>query len=124
LPVEETEDVLRFPWLPGTAPSEMTEACALLIPALIKLAKKQKRVLLTENETDNPKYAFRCFLLRLGFIGDEYKDARKLLMKGIPGNGSSRNPGHVSPDDTTPSDAAPADEPAPVGAGEPGETDS
>lgn len=91
LPVEEAEDVLRFPWLPGTAPSELTEACALLIAALIKLAKKQKRVVLTENETDNPKYAFRCFLLRLGFIGDEYKDARKLLMKGIPGNGSTRN---------------------------------
>ena len=91
LPVEEGEDVLRFPWLPATSPSELTEACALLIAALIKLAKKQRRVVLTEAETDNPKYAFRCFLLRLGFIGDEYKDARKLLMKGIPGNGSTRN---------------------------------
>ena len=92
LPVEEDEDTLRFPWLPGTAPSELTSACAFLIAALIKLAKKQKRVVLTKNETDNPKYALRCFLLRLGFIGDEYKDARKLLMKGIPGNGSSRYP--------------------------------
>jgi hypothetical protein len=90
LSIEETEDALRFPWLPGTAPSELINACALLIAALIKMAKQQKRVVLTERETDNPKYAFRCFLLRLGFIGDEYKDARKLLMRGIPGNGSNR----------------------------------
>ena len=98
LPVEEGEDMLRFPWLPATAPGELIHACAVLIAALIKLAKKQKRVVLTENETDNPKYAFRCFLLRLGFIGDEHKDARKLLLKGIPGNGASRHPGNTSPD--------------------------
>jgi len=91
LPVEETADSLRFPWLPGTVPSELTHTCALLIAALIKLAKAQKRVVLTEHETDNPKYALRCFLLRLGFIGDEYKDARRLLMQGVPGNGSNRH---------------------------------
>ena len=99
LPIEETEDSLRFPWLPGTAPSELTHACALLIAALIKLAKQQKRVVLTERETDNPKYALRCFLLRLGFIGDEYKDARKFLMRGVPGNGSSR---HIAEEPASP----------------------
>lgn len=91
LPVEETEDALRFPWLPSTAPGELASACAHLIAALIKLAKSQKRVVLTERETDNPRYAFRCILLRLGFIGEEYKAARKALLKGIPGNGSSRH---------------------------------
>jgi hypothetical protein len=91
LPVEEGDGVLRFPWLPASAPSELTSACGLLIAALIKLAKRQRRVVLTETETDNPRYAFRCFLLRLGFIGDEYKEARKLLIKGIPGNGSTRH---------------------------------
>jgi hypothetical protein len=35
-------------------------------------------------------------LLRLGFIGDEYKTARKLLMKGIPGNGSKRHVEYVA----------------------------
>jgi hypothetical protein len=99
LPIEETADALRFPWLPGTAPSELTHACALLIAALIKLAKAQKRVVLTERETDNPKYALRCFLLRLGFIGDEYKDARKLLMRDVPGNGSNR---HIAEEPVSP----------------------
>ncbi len=49
-----------------------------------------------ERDTDNPRYAFRCFLLRLGFIGDEFKTIRKYLMKGIPGNGSKR---HIPADD-------------------------
>ena len=91
LPIEEDAETLRFPWLKGTPPSELVKATTCLIAALIKLAKKQKRVTLTANETDNPRYAFRCFLLRLGFIGKEYKDVRKTLMDGIPGNGSIRH---------------------------------
>ena len=91
LPIEEDAETLRFPWLKGTPPSELVKATTCLIAALIKLAKKQKRVTLTANETDNPRYAFRCFLLRLGFIGKEYKDVRKILMNGIPGNGSQRH---------------------------------
>ncbi|MDL2318435.1 hypothetical protein LJC74_05065 [Eubacteriales bacterium OttesenSCG-928-A19] len=76
LPVEEDEDTLNFPWLAGTAPSELIEACAQLTAALIKLAKKQKRVTLVAGRTDNPRYALRCFPLQLGFIGDNYKKAR------------------------------------------------
>ena len=92
LPVEDEEDRLTFPWLPITAPHELIDATAHLLAAIIKLAKKLKRVTVTERETDNPRYSFRCFLLRLGFIGDEYKTVRKFLMKGIPGNGSKRHP--------------------------------
>ena len=36
-------------------------------------------------------YAFRCFLLRLGFIGDEYKAARRVLLKNLTGNGAWKN---------------------------------
>jgi len=91
LPIEEEEDRLTFTWLPTSAPHEMIEATAHLLAAIIKLAKKLKRVTVTERETDNPRYAFRCLLLRLGFIGDEYKQMRKTLMRGIPGNGSKRH---------------------------------
>ncbi len=42
-------------------------------------------------ETDNDKYAFRCFLLRLGFIGDEYKAARKILLGNLTGNSAFRH---------------------------------
>ena len=40
--------------------------------------------------TDNPKYAFRCWLLQLGFIGDEFKTAREHLIKHLPGNSAWR----------------------------------
>jgi hypothetical protein len=40
--------------------------------------------------TDNPKYTFRCWLLRLGFIGDEFETAREHLTKHLPGNSAWR----------------------------------
>ena len=44
-------------------------------------------------ETDNDKYAFRCFLLRLGFIGSEYKSERKILLRNLTGSSAFRNGG-------------------------------
>lgn len=41
-------------------------------------------------ETDNPKYTFRCWLLRLGFIGNEFATAREHLLKNLPGNAAWR----------------------------------
>ena len=35
---------------------------------------------------DNEKYAFRCFLLRLGFIGEEFKQSRKILLSNLDGS--------------------------------------
>jgi hypothetical protein len=43
--------------------------------------------------TDNPKYTFRCWLLRLGFIGDEFETARLHLLKHLPGNSAWRQAG-------------------------------
>ena len=51
------------------------------------MSKNQKRVNATEKEVENEKYAFRCFLLRLGFIGEVYKKERKILLRNL--NGSS-----------------------------------
>ncbi|MDH7567954.1 MAG: virulence associated protein, partial [Clostridiales bacterium] len=39
---------------------------------------------------ENEKYIFRVWLLRLGFIGDEYKEARKLLLDRLEGNAAFR----------------------------------
>lgn len=91
LPILIKEEMITFPWLPATASHEMVEATAQLLVALIKLAKKLKRVTATQRDTDNPRYAFRCLLLRLGFIGDVHKQTRQYLMRGIPGNGSKRH---------------------------------
>ena len=60
---------------------------------LCEMARNQKRVNATEKRTDNEKYAFRCFLLRLGFIGAEYKTARKILLKNLSGSSAFKSGG-------------------------------
>lgn len=42
---------------------------------------------------ENAKYEMRLFLIRLGFIGDEYKTARKILLRNLTGNSSWKS-GH------------------------------
>ena len=61
------------------------------VEKLCRMARSMKRVSGKPTETDNDKYAFRCFLLRLGFIGDEYKAARKILLKNLTGNSAFRH---------------------------------
>ena len=50
------------------------------------MAKDAKRVTATEKDVESEKYAFRCFLLRLGFIGAESKTQRKLLLQKLSGS--------------------------------------
>jgi hypothetical protein len=50
------------------------------------MARNQKRITAKEKEIPNEKYAFRCFLLRLGFIGKEYKEERKILLRNLTGS--------------------------------------
>ena len=61
------------------------------ITKLCEMAKNAKRVTAKEKESANPKYEFRCFLLRLGFIGDEYKADRKLLLKNLSGSSAFKS---------------------------------
>ena len=45
-----------------------------------------KNIVKSIKEVDNPKYTFRCFLLRLGFICDQYKQTMKILLKRLSGS--------------------------------------
>lgn len=85
------EDMVSFPWFPLTANPDETAAYAEFVEKLCGMARRMKRVSGKPTETDNDKYAFRCFLLRLGFIGDEYKAARKILLKNLTGNSAFRH---------------------------------
>nr|WP_289698148.1 virulence protein [Enterocloster clostridioformis] len=91
LPIEVTEDAVSFPWFPELPEPEAVKAYTHFIAALGKMSKDLKRVSATEKPVDNEKYAFRCFLLRLGFIGNEYKAERKILLKNLSGNSSWKN---------------------------------
>nr|DAY99199.1 MAG TPA: hypothetical protein [Caudoviricetes sp.] len=83
---ELNEDSISFPWFSELPEPDEVHAYSALIAALCKMSKEQKRISATEKPVDNERYSFRCFLLRLGFIGDEYKTDRRILMRYLPGN--------------------------------------
>ena len=86
LEIELTDERIRFPWFNRIPEPEVINATTHFIGRMLATANNQKRVTAKEKETDNEKYAFRCFLLRLGFIGDEYKEVRKILLKNLSGS--------------------------------------
>ena len=58
--------------------------------ALSQMAKTVKTASPKPQQTENPKYAMRTWLLRLGFIGEEFKTARELLTKRLDGDTAFR----------------------------------
>ena len=86
--IEITEEKINFSWFPYTTDSD---EIAQFISRLCDTARDAKRVSSKPTETDNDKYAFRCFLLRLGFIWKEYKTARKILLRNLTGNSAFRS---------------------------------
>ena len=95
LPIEEDSDEIVFPWFADASdlsPDEV-KAYTAFISALCKLSANAKRVSMTAKPVDNEKYAFRCFLLRLGFIGREYKITRKILLRNLEGSSAFKNGG-------------------------------
>lgn len=91
LPIEVTDTKVSFPWFPGTPTPDELRAYDSFICKLCEMARNQKRVSTKEKEVDNEKYAFRCFLLRLGFIGNEYKAERKILLRNLTGSSAFRS---------------------------------
>jgi len=91
LPIERTETLLKFPWFRFDATSDEIDAYSRLVCALCSAAKEQKRVNAKEKPVENEKFSFRVFLMRLGFMGDEYKSARKILLKNLSGNSAFKN---------------------------------
>ena len=86
LPVEVGDTKVSFPWFAGTPTPEEVKTYDHFICALCEMARNQKRITAKERDTGNDKYAFRCFLLRLGFIGPEYKQERKILLRNLTGS--------------------------------------
>lgn len=89
--IEVDEEKVSFPWFSELPDADSCTAYQNFIVALCKMSKEQKRINSTEKEVTNEKYAFRCFLLRLGFIGAEYKADRKILLKNLEGSAAFKN---------------------------------
>ena len=91
LPIEVTDTKVSFPWFVGTPTPEELKAYDTFICKLCEMARNAKRVNAKEKDTDNEKYAFRCFLFRLGFIGAEFKTERKILLRNLTGSSAFRS---------------------------------
>lgn len=91
LPLIISEETISFPWFYGEYSPDEINAYTHFIAALCKLANTQKRVNASERTIGNEKYTFRCFLLRLGFIGPEYKSHRRILLSKLTGSSAFRN---------------------------------
>lgn len=93
LPIEERDGKVAFPWFQEQPPEAERKAAIALISHLAAFSKQAKRVTAKAKPVANEKYAFRCFLLRLGFIGKEWKDERKTLLRNLSGSSAFRD-GH------------------------------
>lgn len=90
LAVNECEETVEFPWFTVEKDGD-GDAYAKFITMFCEFAKNLKRVVNKPDTSDNEKYAFRCFLLRLGMIGEEYKPVRRVLLRRLTGSSAFRH---------------------------------
>ena len=88
-----TEETIKFAWFHGKIAEDTVRAYTDFISKLCEMAQKQKRAVAKEKAVENEKYAFRCFLLRLGMIGDDYKTSRRILLQNLTGSSAFKS-GH------------------------------
>lgn len=86
-------DKICFPWFTVENDDDADAYCTF-ISMLCEFAKNQKRINNKPETTDNPKYTMRCYLLRLGMIGAEYKSTRKVLLRNLSGSSAFRKAGN------------------------------
>ena len=92
LEINLTEKTVEFPWFTIEQDSDADVYCKF-ISMLCEFAKNQSRINNKPDATDNPKYTMRCYLLRLGMIGAEYKAVRKVLLRNLSGSSAFRKVG-------------------------------
>ena len=91
LPILDDGEKVSFPWWHNDVGADEVHAFTNFICKLKETAGNQKRVTSKKTVPDNEKYAFRCFLLKLGFIGDEYKQDRKILIRNFEGSSAFKS---------------------------------
>jgi hypothetical protein len=86
-----TKGTVEFRCFNGSTHAGEIKAFIQFCLAINHQALTQRSATYRKVETDNEKYAFRCWLLRLGLIGEEFKTARTHLMKHLEGNSAWRH---------------------------------
>lgn len=75
---------------PQTIEPEKIHTYMKLAELMAKMARSQHRVQAAKCKDTNEKYTFRVWLMRLGMMGDEYKTARRILLKNLKGHAAYR----------------------------------
>lgn len=91
LEVEIKEDRITFPWFERELDQGELMVFSRFIEKLMERAKDATTIHPEYKHPANEKYAFRCFLLRLDYIGDDFKEDRKMLLKNFTGSSAFRN---------------------------------
>lgn len=86
-----TKGTVEFRLFNGTLHAGEIKAYIQFCLAVAHQALTQKKASARKTETDNEKYAFRCWMLRLGLIGEEFKTCRQHMLKHLTGNSAWRN---------------------------------
>lgn len=71
--------------------TDLSRAASLFFGLLNEKSKVLRYASPKPTITDNEKYAFRTWLMRLGMVGNEYKETRKELLENLSGNSAFRN---------------------------------
>lgn len=90
LEIQVTEKTVDFPWFTAEQDGDADAYCTF-ISMLCEFAKNRNRINNKPDTSDNEKYAFRCFLLRIGMIGTDFKAARKVLLRNLTGSSAFRH---------------------------------
>jgi hypothetical protein len=84
--LEFTEDKITFTGFADCASPDVLDAEMKLACFMNRQALSQKRIQPKTVTEENEKYSFRIWLIRMGMKGEEYKEARKILLKNLSGN--------------------------------------
>jgi hypothetical protein len=86
-----TKGTIEFRLFNGTLHAGKVKAYLQFCLALSHQALTQKSASARRTETDNEKYTFRCWMLRLGLIGKEFETCRHHFLENLSGNSAWRN---------------------------------
>lgn len=92
LDIISSDEKVEFPWFKVEQDGDADAYCTF-ISMLCEFAKNQSRINRKPDTSDNPKYTMRCFLIRLGMVGAEFKAARKAILRNLTGNSAFRKVG-------------------------------
>lgn len=92
LDIISSDEKVEFPWFTVEQDGDADAYCTF-ISMLCEFAKNQSRINRKPDTSDNPKYTMRCFLIRLGMVGAEFKAARKVILRHLSGNSAFRKVG-------------------------------